>query len=202
MIRFAVFVLSVLLSMPVAAATGPAVGHPAPDFTAYTAADETVRLADLKGKIVILEWTNDGCPFVQKHYGAGNMQALQNEMTFKGIVWAQVLSSEPGSQGHADAKTAIKLNVDRGAKPTHVFLDPAGVIGRAYMAKTTPHMFVIDPKGILVYMGAIDSNPSADPADIVGAENYVRSAVADLEAGHPVKTPVTKPYGCGVKYAG
>jgi len=201
MIRFAAFALSLFFLAPAVASANPAIGQPAPDFTAVTATGETVKLADLKAKIVVLEWTNDGCPFVQKHYGSGNMQALQKEMTAQGIVWAQVLSSKLGAQGYADAAGANKLNADRGAAPTHVFLDPTGVIGKTYLAKTTPHMFVIDSNGVLVYTGAIDSNPSADPADIATAENYVRSAVADVQAGRLVKTAVTQPYGCGVKYA-
>jgi hypothetical protein len=156
----------------------------------------------LKGKTVVLEWTNDGCPFVQKHYRSGNMQSLQKELTGEGVVWAQVISSADGKQGQVDGAAANKLNADRGAMPTYVFLDPTGTIGKAYGAKTTPHMFVIDEVGKVAYAGAIDSKPSVDASDIPTSTNYVRAAVQDLKAGKPVATPSTKSYGCGVKYAG
>ena len=182
------------------ATTAPQVGQPAPPFAIADTAGKTWNLADLKGKTVILEWTNDGCPYVRKHYGGGNMQALQREATAAGKVWLTVISSAPGNQGHVTAAAADQLTAERKAAPSAVLLDPTGTMGRAYGAKTTPHLFVIDPAGTLVYMGAIDDRPSSDPADIPGARNYVRAALADLDAGRPLADAVTRPYGCSVKY--
>ena len=182
------------------AATAAQVGQPAPAFAIADTAGKTWNLAELKGKTVILEWTNDGCPYVRKHYGGGNMQALQREATAAGDVWLTVISSAPGNQGHVTAAAADRLTAERKAAPSAVLLDPQGTMGRAYGAKTTPHLFIIDAAGTLVYMGAIDDRPSTDPADIPGARNYVRAALADLDAGRPLADPVTRPYGCSVKY--
>ncbi|MDM4770386.1 thioredoxin family protein [Solimonas sp. SE-A11] len=182
-----------------AAQAAPKVGEPAPAFSATDSNGKTVQLSDYRGKFVVLEWSNAECPFVQKHY-AGNMQALQKEETAKGVAWLTVISSAPGKQGHVDGKQANALTQERGAAPTAVLLDPSGKIGHAYDAKTTPHMFVIDPKGTLVYMGGIDSIASADAEDIPDAKPYVRLALAEALAGKPVTEAVTKPYGCGIKY--
>ncbi|MBC6405131.1 MAG: redoxin domain-containing protein [Rhodospirillales bacterium] len=179
----------------------PAVNQPAPGFTATTAKGETLSLEDLAGKTVILEWTNHLCPFVGKHYGSGNMQALQQEMTEKDIVWLQVISSAPGKQGYVEGPEAIVLNKGRSARPSGTLLDPAGTLGRAYAALVTPQMYIIDPQGSLLYTGGIDSIPSANPADIPSATNYVREAMTAIEAGKPVPNPVTRAYGCTVKYA-
>ncbi|HYN77005.1 MAG TPA: thioredoxin family protein [Lamprocystis sp. (in: g-proteobacteria)] len=179
---------------------GTKVGQPAPPFALADTAGKTWSLADLKGKKVILEWTNDGCPYVRKHYGGGNMQALQREATAAGTVWLTVISSAPGTEGHVTPAEADRLTTERKAAPTAVLLDPTGTLGHAYGAKTTPHLFVIDAAGTLVYMGGIDDRPTADPADIPGARNYVRQAMADLDAGRPLADPVTRPYGCSVKY--
>jgi len=184
-----------------AAAAAPKVGAPAPEFTATTSDGATVRLADLRGKTVILEWTNHDCPYVRKHYGSGNMQALQKETTAGGAVWLSIISSAPGTQGHVDAAEANRLSAERGAAPTHVVLDTSGQIGRLYGARTTPHMYVIDPQGVLRYMGGIDDRPTSNPADIAGATNYVRAAMSDLAAGGEVRTPAARAYGCSVKYA-
>ena len=178
----------------------PEVGQPAPAFSGTDTKGKTWSLADLKGQPVILEWTNHDCPYVKKHYGAGNMQALQREAADAGYVWLSVISSAPGKQGHVSPTQADELTESRSAAPRAVLLDEGGEIGRAYEAKTTPHMFVIDADGILVYMGGIDDRPTTDPADIDGADNYVRMAMADLAAGTPVRSPVTRPYGCSVKY--
>jgi len=194
--------LALLLATPLTAHAAAEPGQPAPAFTATTSTGESVALDSLKGKIVVLEWTNDSCPFVKKHYDGGNMQALQKEITGKGVIWAQVISSAPGKQGNVTGAEAVKLNAERGAVPTYTFLDPEGTLGRLYGAKTTPHMFVIDAKGVLAYVGAIDDKPSTDKADIAGAHNYVRAAVDELLAGQPVSTPSTKSYGCSIKYAG
>ncbi|MFB1486218.1 MULTISPECIES: redoxin domain-containing protein [unclassified Thiocapsa] len=182
------------------AVAAPKVGAPAPDFSVVDSAGETWGLGGLAGKKVVLEWTNHDCPYVVKHYASGNMQALQKEATDAGYVWLSVISSASGKQGHVSAAKADDLTDDRGAAPTAVLLDTSGAMGRAYDAKTTPHMYVIDPEGILVFMGGIDDKPTTDQADIEGARNYVRLAMADLAAGNPVATPVTRPYGCSVKY--
>lgn len=184
------------------AQAAPATGAAAPAFTGTTSKGETVSLADFAGKTVILEWTNDGCPFVQKHYTTppSNMQTLQKDAAADDIVWISVISSAPGKQGHVDGAGADALTASRDAAPAHVVLDADGTIGRLYGAKTTPHMFIITPEGELVYDGAIDSKATAKLADIDTATNYVTAALSDLEAGNPVANPVTKPYGCSVKY--
>ena len=196
--RFATLTASALMAF--AAHAAPKVGEAAPAFTLPAHDGKTHSLSDYKGKTVVLEWTNAECPFVKKHY-AGNMQALQKTYTGKDVVWLSINSSATGKQGHVDAAGATKLVMDKGAAPTLVMLDPAGTVGKAYDAKTTPHMFVIDKAGTLVYAGAIDSEPSADPADIPAATPYVKNALDEVLAGKPVTNAVTKPYGCGVKYA-
>lgn len=176
------------------------VGKPAPEFSVQSASGEAVKLSELRGKHVVLEWTNEGCPFVQKHYKKGNMQGLQAEFTGKGVQWLTVFSSRPGSQGHVDADGAHKFQADYDASSSHYLLDESGDLGRLYGAKTTPHMYVIDPEGKLVYAGAIDSVRSADPADIPEADNYVATALNESLAGKPVSKSVSKPYGCSIKY--
>lgn len=192
--------LAVTLMLGTVAAAAPTVGEPAPAFTGTDTAGESHSLADYRGKVVVLEWTNHQCPYTVKHYRSGNMQALQREATGDGVVWLSVISSAPGKQGFVTSAQADELTTSRGAAPTAVLLDPEGAIGHAYDAKTTPHMYVIDPQGTLVYAGGIDDQPSAygDPAD---ATNYVRLALADLQAGRPVQTGSARPYGCTVKYA-
>jgi peroxiredoxin len=187
-----------LAALPVQAE--PPIGQPAPDFTAKDSSGRDVSLASLKGKTVVLEWTNDGCPYVGKHYGTGNMQALQKETTDKGVVWLSVISSAPGTQGHVDGPAANRLTETRKAAPTAVLLDPKGTVGRLYDARTTPHMYVIDKAGTLVYRGAIDDKPTANHADVKTARNYVREALAAVEAGKPVAVAATRAYGCSVKY--
>jgi hypothetical protein len=188
------------LAMTTFAHAAPEVGKPAPDFTATDSNGKTVRLSDFKGKIVVLEWTNDGCPFVQKHYSSHNMQSLQKDETSKGIVWLSIVSSAPGSQGYVTGPEANELTQSRGASPTAVLLDPEGTVGHLYDARTTPHMFIVNKDGILVYMGGIDDKPTANPADIANAKNYVRAALDEVMAGKPVQSAVTRPYGCSVKY--
>jgi peroxiredoxin len=182
------------------AVEGPRIGSAAPDFVGTDSNGKSVALKDLRGRIVILEWSNNQCPFVGKHYRSGNMQALQKEATGKGVVWLTVLSSAPGEQGNLTAAEANELTRSRGAAPTAVLLDPSGTIGHAYGARTTPHMFIIDKTGTLVYMGGIDDKPTTDVADIATAKNYVRLALTAVIAGTPVQDPVTRPYGCSVKY--
>ncbi len=175
-------------------------GRPAPDFTATDSRDAQHTLAAYRGKTVILEWTNHACPYTAKHYATGNMQALQAAATGAGAVWLSVISSRPGEQGHVEPAEADRLTATRDAKPTAVLLDPKGQLGRLYDARTTPHMFVIDGTGTLVYMGAIDDRPSASPSSVRGARNYVREALDAMAAGRPVAVAATRPYGCSVKY--
>lgn len=179
----------------------PVTGEPAPAFTATTASGETISLADFEGRTVVLEWTNHGCPYVQKHYDGNNMQTLQYGARANGVEWIQIISSAPGKQGHVTGEEALTLNAERGASPMHVVLDPSGEIGRAYDARTTPHMYVIDGQGVLRYAGAIDDAPSARPASLEGATNYVLNALMALDAGEPVDPDQTVAYGCNVKYA-
>lgn len=176
------------------------VGSAAPGFSLPDANGKTHSLADYKGKYVILEWFNPECPFVKKHYGSDNMQKLQQEAAGRGLVWLSINSSAPGQQGNLSPDAAKKVTTDLKMKSTALLLDPDGKAGKAYGAKTTPHMYVIDQQGKLIYDGAIDSKASADVADIAGATNYVRAALQDAMAGQPVKESSTKPYGCSVKY--
>ena len=191
-------------SLPLFAGTAHAaaeIGQPAPAFTAQGADGKPVSLAGFKGKTVVLEWTNHECPFVVKHYESGNIPQLQKEFTAKGAVWLQVISSAPDKQGHVDGPSALKINGFRNAAPSGIVLDPDGKIGKAYGAQTTPHLFIVDPAGQLVYKGGIDSIPSASKADIARADNYVKLAFADLAAGRKLAHASTKPYGCSIKYA-
>ena len=176
-------------------------GAAAPDFTLTDTSGASHKLSDFKGKPVVLEWVNHGCPFVVKHYSKGNMQGLQADYTGKGVVWLSICSSAEGKQGYDTAEGWQKLNTEKGGKATAILLDPEGTVGKLYGAKTTPHMYVINAEGTLVYQGAIDDKPSTDSDDIPGAKNYVKAALDEVLAGKPVTTGQTKPYGCGVKYA-
>ena len=176
------------------------VGEPAPDFEGVDTQGVTHRLADYRGKTVVLDWTNHDCPYVRKHYSAGNMQAQQQEAAAQGVVWLSIISSAPGKQGHVTPAQADELTRSRQAAPQAVILDPDGKIGRAYSAKTTPHMYIIDPSGTLVYMGGIDNNASPNADDIPAARQHVRVALQELAAGKPISESVTRPYGCSVKY--
>jgi peroxiredoxin len=201
-LAFVLVVIAVFAAVVAApAAAAAVVGQPAPAFTLTDSHGKPHSLADFKGKVVVLEWWNFECPFVGKHYGSGNMQKLQKEWTAKGVVWLTVSSSAPGKQGHVDGAKANALMKEKGGASTAVLLDHDGKVGKAYGAKTTPHMFVIDTKGALVYAGGIDDKPSTDQADIVAAKNYVAAAIAEVTAGKPVTTATSQPYGCGVKYA-
>lgn len=191
---------AVVLSAP-AAFAAPTVGQPAPAFTARDADGKPRSLAEFKGKTVVLEWTNDGCPYVQKHYKSGNMQGLQKSAAKDGVVWLTLISSAPGKQGYLDAGEAKGWKASNGAGSSALLLDPAGQVGHAYAAKTTPHMYVVDKTGKLVYMGGIDDKPTADPSSLKGAKNYVSAALSDIKAGRAVTTAVSKPYGCTIKYS-
>ena len=178
---------------------GAAVGQPAPNFSLPDADGKPRSLNQYRGKTVVLEWTNHECPYVKKHY-SGNMQAQQREATKDGVVWLSIVSSAPGEQGHVTGAKAKEVTVERKASPTAVLLDPSGNVGRLYGAKTTPHMFVINPQGQVVYAGGIDDVPTANPADLQRAKQLVRAALADLKAKRPVAIASSKPYGCAVKY--
>jgi peroxiredoxin len=176
------------------------VGSPALEFSLPASDGKTYNLSDFKGKYVVLEWTNKGCPFVKKHYGSGNMQKLQETYIHKGVNWFSVLSSAPGKEGYMSAREMVRYRVDAGVRSTASLLDPQGKVGKLYGAKTTPHMFIIDPKGVVIYAGAIDDNNSPDAADIPKSKNYVAAALDEALAGKPVTTASTQPYGCSVKY--
>lgn len=192
-------VLGVMLisSLAVAEVT---VGTAAPDFRLPDTQGKEQSLADYKGKFVVLEWFNHGCPFVKKHYDSKNMQTLQKDLTAKGVVWFSIISSAMGKEGYvtADQAQVVMQGLESAASAT--LLDPAGTVGRLYGAQTTPHMFIINPEGLLIYQGAIDNIPSADPADTAKATNYVSQALEEALAGKAVSISATKSYGCSVKY--
>ena len=193
--------LAAFSTLLASAADRPEVGKPAPDFTLTDTQGKSHALSAFRGKVVVLEWVNHGCPFVVKHYGSGNMQRTQQAAVQDGAVWLSICSSAPGKQGHLSPADWNKTNTEKGTTATAVLLDEAGKVGRLYHATATPQLFVIDAQGKLVYSGAIDSIPSANADDVPKAQNYVLAALADLKAGRAVATPVSKPYGCSVKYA-
>lgn len=182
------------------AAAQAVAGQPAPAFAHTDTRGTAWSLVALKGRFVVLEWFNHDCPFTRKHYGSGSLQRLQAAYTQRGVVWLSVNSSAPGKQGHLVAQEANALTDAKGAHPSAVLLDPDGALGRLYGAKTTPHLFVINPEGVVIYAGAIDDRASADPADLAHATNFVQRALDEALAGQPVSIPETKPYGCSVKY--
>lgn len=195
-----IWALMAVLAAPPIQAADVAIGEKAPDFTAADSNGKSHSLAAYKGKIVVLEWLNHQCPFVKKHYGSGHMQELQKTYTGKGVIWLSVISSAPGKQGYSTPEQANSVTKEKGAAPTAVLLDPQGTVGKLYGAKTTPHMFIINADGVLVYNGAIDDTPSTDLGDIATAKNYVQSALDELLAGKPVSEATSQPYGCSVKY--
>lgn len=186
------------VAMPVNAAVE--IGKPAPEIEATDTNGNAFKLSDHKGKVVVLEWTNHQCPFVMKHYDSGNMQATQKAAKEHGAEWVSIVSSAPGKQGNVTAEEANKIVTDKGATVTAKILDESGEIGKAYDAKTTPHIFIINEEGNVVYEGAIDSNASPNPDTIEGATNYVTTTLESLKAGEEVEVAQTQPYGCGVKY--
>ncbi|RAK59825.1 thioredoxin family protein [Phenylobacterium hankyongense] len=179
----------------------PTLGQTAPDFRVKGAAGRVRSLAEFRGRTVVLEWTNSECPYCAKHYGSGAMQALQRAATADGVVWLTVASAGPGMEGYFTAPAAQAWKAKQHSAASDILLDVDSRMARAYEAKATPHMFVIDPAGRLAYMGGIDDRPYWDPESLKGAKNYVAAALADLKAGRPVAEPVTRPYGCSVKYA-
>jgi peroxiredoxin len=195
----AAVVFAVLLAM--LSAWGARVGEPAPDFTATDSNGKVHKLSEYKGKFVVLEWSNRGCPYTQKHYNSGNMQKLQKEWTSRGVIWLTVLSSAPGKQGYMTGAEENAYLKQVNAAPTAVLLDPTGALGHLYDAKTTPDIFIINPQGTLIYDGAIDDRPSTDVSDINGAKNYLSAALDEATSGKPVTVSTSRPYGCSVKYA-
>ena len=193
-------ILTSLVAGAVFALDAPPVGSAAPDFSLTDAKGKTHSLSQYKGKYVVLEWFNPECPFVKKHYGSGNMQKLQEEYTGKGITWLTIDSNAPGSEGNLTADAASKVMTGWKTRQTAFLLDPEGKAGRAYGAKNTPNMVVINPEGKIVYEGAIDSKATPNPADISSSTNYVKVALDESLAGKPITTSTTKPYGCSVKY--
>src|SRR5215475_8840845 len=202
MIRKSILSIGILVAALAISLTAYAVrvGDAAPDFTGTDTYGKAHKLSDYKGKYVVLEWTNNGCPYTQKHYESGNMQALQKDWTGKGVVWLTVLSSALGEQGYMTASQENAYLSKEKAEPTAALLDPTGVIGHEYSAKTTPHMFVIDPSGRLIYAGAIDDHATTDVEDVKSSKNYVTAALKEAMAGQSVATSSTRPYGCSVKY--
>ncbi len=189
------------LALSATAMAAPQVGQPAPDFTVVDTAGVEHSLSDFAGTKVILEWTNHECPFVVKHYGSDNMQNQQRMARDEhDAVWLSVISSKPGAQGHVSPEAADELTANRNAYPTAVLLDESGDMGRAYDARVTPHMYIIDEDGVLQYMGGIDSNPSSNPADIPDATQYVVAALTEMADGTAITNTVTRPYGCTIKY--
>lgn len=179
----------------------PEIGQPAPSFTAVDSYGVTHSLSDFRGSTVVLEWTNHDCPFVVKHYATNNMQTLQQEMREAGAIWLTIISSAPDTQGHVSPAQANELTVQRGASPTAVLIDEDGTVGRAYAARVTPHMYVIDSAGLLQYAGGIDSIPTANHADVARAEPWFAQAARAVMAGQAVERPITRPYGCTIKYS-
>jgi AhpC/TSA family len=198
-LRYAILTIGILAVL-VVSALAVRVGEPAPDFTSMDSNGKNQRLSDYKGKYVVLEWHNQGCPYTKKHYESGNMQRLQKEWTGKGVIWLTVISSAPGTQGFVTPSQENDYLKQMGAAPTAVLMDPGGSLGHLYSAKTTPHMYIIDPSGTLIYNGAIDDHPTSDPGDIKSSKNYVTSALTEAMAGKPVTDSATRPYGCSVKY--
>jgi peroxiredoxin len=197
----ALFASALALALVPSIQAAPEIGKPAPEFTLVDSNGTSHNLSDFKGKVVVLEWLNHGCPFVVKHYASNNMQTLQKDYTAKGVVWLSIVSSAEGEQGYMTPEETNKAKEEKGSAATAILLDTDGKVGRLYNAKTTPEMFVINAEGILVYAGAIDSIKSANKDDVAKAENYVKAALDSVLAGEPVATAQTTPYGCSIKYA-
>lgn len=196
----AAFMLIAAVAINSQAAAKAEVGQAAPDFTLTDANGKTHSLSDYKGKYVVLEWVNFGCPFVKKHYGSGNMQKLQAAYTKKDVVWLSICSSAPGKQGFYNGEELTNAISDHDVKASAYLIDADGKVGQMYEAKTTPNMYIINPKGQLVYAGAIDDTPSVDPADIPNSTNYIAAALDAAMNGKEIAVKATQPYGCSVKY--
>lgn len=192
--------LTLSLAAAGAAQAAAVVGQPAPDFSAVDVNGKTVKLSDYKGKQVVLEWVNPGCPFVQKHYDSGNMQGTQRDAAAKQVVWLAINSTDKGHVDYRSPAEMAKWMQGHKAAATDTLMDADGTVGKTYGARTTPHMYIVDAAGKLVYAGGIDSKATANPADIAGATNYVKVALAETTAGKPISTATSRPYGCSVKY--
>lgn len=199
MLRRALFALPALCLFA-AVHAAPSVGQPAPDFALKDATGKTVKLSDYRGKLVVLEWTNPGCPYVRKHYDSGNMAATQQDAAARGVVWLSINSTEKSSYDYLEPARLVAWQQERKVRPTATLMDEEGTAGRAYGARTTPHMYIVDAQGKLVYAGGIDSIPSSSKDDIPKAVNYVRQALAEASAGKPISAATTRPYGCSIKY--
>jgi len=198
MLITSLFALAV--AMPTVAAEPPKIGEIAPGFSLVDTNGKSHNISDFRGKIVVLEWTNDGCPYVMKHYGTGNMQKAQKTATDQGVVWLSIVSSAKGKQGYVEGPQGNALMKEKGFKSTALLLDSDGKVGKLYQAKTTPHMFVLDASGKVAYMGAIDDKATPFPESVKGARNYVLEAITALKAGKTPAIAATQPYGCSVKY--
>jgi peroxiredoxin len=198
--RRVLFGLAAALAFASAAAAMPQINAPAPAFSAQDETGRTRSLSDFRGKTVVLEWTSDACPYSHKHYDSGNMQRLQAKARKEGVVWLTVITDAPGTSGYMNAEQVRAWRKRVHSHATAILLDSDARVAKAYEAKTTPHMFIVDKTGKLVYMGGIDDRPYTDPASLKGAKNYVALALAELKAGRPIAEPVTRPYGCSVKY--
>ncbi len=181
-------------------ASAGTVGQPAPDFTLSDLSGKPVKLSDYRGSYVVLEWVNPECPYVEKHYGSANMQALQKEFTAKKVVWLSINSTREGHYEYYPPQKMAGWTKQVDAAPSATLLDPTGKVGRAYQARTTPHMYIVDPKGVLVYAGGIDDKRSSRQEDVKTAKNYVRAAMGEALAGKPISAASTAPYGCSIKY--
>lgn len=190
------------LALAAGARAAPAVGQSAPDFTLTDTTGKPVKLSDYRGKYVVLEWTNPGCPYVRKHYDSGNMPATQREAVTKGVVWLSINSTEKASYDYLEPAQLTAWMKERKATPSAVLMDVDGTAGQAYGARTTPHMYIVNPQGQLVYAGGIDSIPSSNPEDIKRAVNYVKQGLGEALAGKPISQAATRPYGCSIKYKG
>ena len=176
------------------------IGEAAPAFSLPSTTGDTFNLEDLEGKYVVLEWLNFGCPYVQRHYNSGNMPELQQEFTEKDVVWLSIVSSAPGKQGYYESAQMDKQNEKAGGNQTAILLDPEGTVGKMYGARTTPHMYIINPEGTLIYKGGIDDQPRARESETKNANNYVRAALNEAMSGNEVTVSTSRPYGCSVKY--
>lgn len=194
------FSAAALLGAAPAALAAPAVGQPAPDFSLKDTAGRTVRLADFKGRYVVLEWTNPGCPFVQKHYNSGNLPATQKDAMARGVAWLSINSTETASGDYLEPARLAAWYQARHSAQTALLLDEEGTVGHAYGARTTPHLYIVNPQGVLIYAGGIDSIPSARVDDLKTATNYVRQGLDEALAGKPISQAATRPYGCSIKY--
>lgn len=195
-----IFVSIMLINATDTDRSGAVVGEQAPDFSVVDANGNVHSLSDFEGKYVILEWLNHGCPFVRKHYDGNNMQEMQKRYTDEGVIWLSVVSSAPGTQGYMEPEETLKAMEENNASPTAILLDVDGTMGRAYDARVTPHMYIINPEGVLEYNGAIDDKPTARARDLEGAHNYVDAAMESLRSGNSVEVTTSTPYGCTVKY--